>query len=236
MIQINLTQKQRSELETYRSTAKSENSERALMVLMSNDGKTPAYIAKTIKRHQHTIRDWLKRYKNNGISGLQRKYAPGKSPALRNLVSTEVEILIDKSPTEFGYKVSLWTTKLISTYLENEKGIVASQDTVERSLKKSGFTYRRGARRPTPSSLSKEEKKKAIEALVAKITEGLDQSAEVLALDESHFSTEPYVVNGWQKKLWTYADSNSAEAGENVNVWRIKFGYTKILLEERTVR
>lgn len=236
MIKANLTPTQELELKRYRSTAQSENSERALMVLMSDEGYSPSSIAKVLKRHDHTVRDWLKRYIENGIDGLQRKYAPGKNPKLRESVSEEVETIIDKSPLDFGYKVSLWTTALIANYLKEEKGIKASQDTIERALTRSGYTYRRGARKPTLGKLNKQEKIEAIEALVENIRNGLNDSAEVLALDESHFSTEPYVVSGWQKKLWPSPGADSEKEGKVINVWRIKFGNSKILLEEHAIR
>jgi hypothetical protein len=87
MIKVSLTPAQESELKKYRSTAQSENAERALMVLMSHEGKSPSRIAKDLKRYAHTVRDWLKRYNAHGIRGLQRKFALGKSPALRESVA-----------------------------------------------------------------------------------------------------------------------------------------------------
>jgi transposase len=235
MIRASLTQEQISELKKYRATAQSENAERALMVLLSHDGKSPITIAKDLKRHPHTVRDWLKRYNEHGIDGLQRKFAPGKTPALRLSVAKEVVGVIEKSPEEFGYPVSLWTTNLLAQWLRDHRDIKTSHDTIERALKSCDYTYRRASRKP-PRVQSKHEQKLEIKKMVNQIITNINGPAQVLALDESHFSTEPYVVSGWQKKLWPPTGSNSKKARENISIWRIEFGNTKILLEKREQR
>lgn len=235
MIRVSLTEDQLLELNKYRSTAQSENAERALMVLLSNEGKSPVEISNTLKRHAHTVRDWLKRYNGYGIDGLQRKFAPGKIPTLRKSVAKEVVGVIEKSPEEFGYPVSLWTTNLLAQWLKDHRDIETSHDTIERALKSCDYTYRRASRKP-PRAQSKEDQKLEIKKMVNQIITNIKGSAQVLALDESHFSTEPYVVSGWQKKLWPPTDSNSKETREDISIWRIEFGNTKILLEKREQR
>ena len=78
IVKIQLSDKQRKELENFRRQASSKDSEKALMVLMNADGKSAPHIAKLLKRHPHTVRDWLNRYKACGIKGLNRKYSPGR--------------------------------------------------------------------------------------------------------------------------------------------------------------
>ena len=52
------------------SQTSAKDSEKALMALLSNEGKSIPEIALMLKRNQHTIRDWLKRYKTQGIKGM----------------------------------------------------------------------------------------------------------------------------------------------------------------------
>ena len=54
MIQVKLSEDARRELEEYRGQTYSKNSEKALMVLMSNNGKSAVEISRTVKRHLHT--------------------------------------------------------------------------------------------------------------------------------------------------------------------------------------
>ena len=67
MIRVQLSDNQRRKLENYRRQASSRDSEKALMVLMNAEGKSVPQIATLLKRHPHTVRDWIKRYKAYGI-------------------------------------------------------------------------------------------------------------------------------------------------------------------------
>ena len=142
--------------------------------------------------------------------------------------------VIDESPSKHGFPVSLWTTQLLCQWLKTEKKIVTSQDTVERALRAGGYTYRRASRKPPESGASKSEKAQVVKEMVEEILANIEGDAQVLALDESHFSTEPYVVSGWQKKLWPPADTNTKAPTTHVSIWRIEFEDTKVLLEKRT--
>jgi hypothetical protein len=76
------------------------------------------------------------------------------------------------------------------------------EDTIERALKEMDYTYKRSAKGVSEKAPGKEEKKEAITRLIAEIMEFEKQhDCEIFALDESHFSTEPYLIRGWQKKV-----------------------------------
>ena len=62
MIQIKISDKEKRQLEEYRGQASSENSEKALMVIMNSEIMSPVKIAQILKRNPHTVRKWLKRY------------------------------------------------------------------------------------------------------------------------------------------------------------------------------
>ena len=63
MLEFRLSNEQWLELKKIRKQASSKDSGKALMAQLSNDGKTVPEIALMLKRNQHTIRNWLKRYK-----------------------------------------------------------------------------------------------------------------------------------------------------------------------------
>lgn len=76
------------------------------------------------------------------------------------------------------------------------------------------------------------EKKIKIDSIVAGIQSLLAESdTEIYALDESHFSTEPYLVRGWFKKRWPSQDRDE-QARKSHILWMLEFHDTKILLEE----
>ena len=62
MVTIHLSKTERNELTQLRKQVSSKDSEKALMVLLCGDAISPVEIGKQLKRHPHTIIDWLKRY------------------------------------------------------------------------------------------------------------------------------------------------------------------------------
>jgi transposase len=232
MIKVNLSETDLLELTRLKSQPSSETSERALMVLMNHEGKSSPEIARLLKRNPHTVRDWLKRFRENGVKGLYRNYSPGRPSSLRQEVESKIEEIIESPPEDHGYPVSLWTVLLLKDFLK-KSSISASEDTIERALKKKEYRYKRAAKTVPVRAPTKREKKKVVSSIIGKIKRELDKGpCEVFALDESHFSTEPYVVSGWQKKLWPPYDSDSKQKRKNHSIWMLEFSDKKILLEE----
>ena len=133
MIKVNLSEADLLELTRLKSQPSSEASERALMVLLNHEGKSPPEIAKLLKRNPHTVRDWLKRFRENGVTGLYRNYSPGRPSSLRQEVESKIEEIIESSPEDHGYPVSLWTVLLLKDFLK-KTNILASEDTVQPSV------------------------------------------------------------------------------------------------------
>ena len=102
MIFIQLTEGEKKELEDFRKQASSKNSEKSLMILMSNEKKSPVKIATLLKRNPHTIRLWLKRYIESGIEGLQRRYSPGRPRTKRDKIAPIIQELLKLSPLDYG--------------------------------------------------------------------------------------------------------------------------------------
>jgi transposase len=237
MIITVLSNEEKKQLKKYRSFASSENSEKALMVLLNAEGKSPIKIAMQLKRHQHTVRTWLKRYQNNGIKGLDRFYSPGRPNSLREMVKECIIEIIDKTPFEFGYQNGQWTVILMLNYLKTKKGLTTSEDTVERALKDLGYTYKRPSKSVSDKSPSKEEKAREIKNIIDEINElAKEKDCEIFALDETHFSTEPYIIRGWGKKRWPPEDSLSGQKRKDHILWMLESRSEKILLEKITIR
>jgi len=237
MIKIKLMEQERIRLEKYRGQSSSENSEKALMILMSAEGRSPVKIAEALKRNPHTVRKWLKQYSKEGEDGLQRQYSPGRPNDARKQVQGLIEQILEKSPVEFGYQESLWTVALMVHYLNNKKGLNISEDTVTRALKEMGYTYKRPGKRVGDNAPTKEEKLAQVQKIIAEIQALQKQEdCKIFALDESHFSTEPYLVRGWQKKRWPPSDTNTDAQRKSHVLWVFESKNEKILLEKITTR
>ena len=233
MIKIIFSNEKRQEVEECRGQVSNKNAEKALMVLLNSDGKSPVKISEILKRHPHTVRMWLKRYIKYGIKGLDRLYSPGRPSILREKTKKNIVEILEKTPVDFGYKANLWTVSLMVDYMKTKKGFEVSEDTVERSLAEMEYKYKRYALGVSENAPSKEEKVKRVKEIVNDILQlSKEADCEIFALDESHFSTEPYVVRGWQKKLWPPKNSMSSKKRTTHNVWLLEFKKKKILLEE----
>ena len=73
-----------------------------------------------------------------------------------------------------------------------------------------GYVYKRPSKTTPGHASTKEEKQDTVKKMVQEILKTIDQKESVIyTLDESHFSTEPYLVQGWFKKRLPPQDSNT---------------------------
>ena len=228
-----LTKLQKEELEKIRKFASSPESEKALMVLLNSKGIKVGKIASRLKRNPHTVRLWLKRYSEVGIDGLKRIKATGRPKTIKLNCIDLMKEFIDQSPEVFGYIESVWNVPLIKDQLE-KKSFPVSDDTIERALKSLGYTFKRPAKAVGPKAPSKEAKKEAVQNILDEIQKLIKKhECEILALDESHFSTEPYLIKGWFKKKAAVQDTNGELPPKLHDIWVLKFKKQTFLLEKR---
>ncbi len=207
MIRVQLTKNQQEAIEKFRRQASSKDSEKALMVLMSADGSNVSEISTLLRRNPHTVRNWLKRYKKRDLAGLSRKFSPGRPNEKRNAVKGHIKEIISQSPEQYGYVDRVWTVPLITHDIKKKLAISISNDTVIRALKDLGYSYKRPSKTMPAKAPTREEKIGSIKKMLNEITAIIkDKDSVIYALDESHFSTEPYLVKGWFFKRWPPPD------------------------------
>ncbi len=84
---------------------------------------------------------------------------------------------------------------------EVKLSLSVSGDTVTRALNAMGYTYKRPSKTIPARAPNKKEKAARVQAMIEEVRAILFKGdTEIYALDESHFSTEPYLVRGWLKK------------------------------------
>ena len=233
MIKVQLSEEDRKELELFRRHASAKDSEKALMILLSSDGETVKKIARTLKRNPHTVRDWLKRYQAHGVAGLARKVSPGRPNEKRIQLMRHIAKVFSEPPASHGYQDAAWSVPLIAYHVNNKLGLDVSRDTVVRALKNMGYTYKRPSKTVPGIAPSPEEKRLAVSRIVEQIKALIKKKdCVVYALDESHFSTEPYLVQGWFKKRWPPQNPNEHQKRKSYVLWMLESDDTKILLEK----
>jgi hypothetical protein len=87
------------------------------------------------------------------------------------------------------------------------------------------------------TALSKEEKLLRVNTILREIKEMLDkEQTEVFAVDESHFSTEHYLIKGWFKKGEHFSHADTKAKTKLHDIWCIESENTIFLLEKHIKR
>lgn len=198
MIRISLTEEEKMALSRLRRDQKSNIGERAYYVLLSDTGKSVSDIANHLSRNGHTIRLWLKRYLEEGIQGLKTKKQPGRPAKKAPFIESQVQELLNKSPQEYGYQEAGWQINLLRDWFAKQ-GIHACDNTIVKSLNKLGYVYKRFSKTLPEHAPSPEQKKVRISEIIGEINKHSGTDMEIMFVDESHFSNQPYVNRGWFK-------------------------------------
>ncbi len=138
MIRIHLPSEQYEILEKARRIRTSNVAERCLAVLLSDRGQSVPIIAASIGRHEHTIRSWLKAYRDDGMEGLQNTPPPGRTNHKEQEALRILQPVLAKHPSAYGYLEAGWSTNLLVDSLHGQ-GLEASESTVKRALKRGGW-------------------------------------------------------------------------------------------------
>lgn len=81
-----------------------------------------------------------------------------------------------------------------------KQGVSACDNTLVKSLNRLGFVYKRFSKTLPANAPSSTEKKARINEIVGEIRKESGEDIEILFVDESHFSNQPYVSRGWFKR------------------------------------
>jgi len=232
-IRIELTNDERTELVNLRNKSGDYRSERALAVLHCADGKRPCQIAEMLKRSSQCICQWLNAYKSERAAGLQKDFSPGRPSKRKMNLIPRLNEYLSKSPRNFGWGEDVWTVKVIQAQFQKESGAKISRFTVIRALEDAGFTAKRAKKAVPLNAPSKKEKLAKVQEIAEEIRRlKLEQDVEVMFLDESHFSTEPYIIRGWSRKGQPFFPQDTFQTRRLYDIWGIRAGNEWFLLEK----
>lgn len=140
-----LTAAQRGELDTlYRTTRQVRLRTRAQMVLLAGEQQlTAAAIAPIVRTSEETVRRWLKRYRSEGIEGLQDVPRPGSPRKVTAAYVEQLLAVVRRRPRSLELPFSLWTLRRLADYLAEQTGIRVEYETVRLHLKAAGIVLSR---------------------------------------------------------------------------------------------
>jgi transposase len=144
---LTLTPRERGQLEHLaRSTVAADQLRRVNALLALADGQGASAVARAQRVGRSTLYEWVDRFREHRKGDLHAatttRTAPGRSRELRDRLIGRVPRLMERSPDEFGYRHTNWTTELLIERLGRE-GIEASDSTVRRALHEAGYRWKR---------------------------------------------------------------------------------------------
>ncbi len=123
-------------------TAAARQVERAKIIWLAAQGIRVPAIAQRIGIHEQTVRDWLKRFHAQGISGLDDRPRPGKPPAYTADQRSEVIATALTNPLELDQPFASWTLDRLQVYLNEHKDIGIKRSRIDELLIAEGLRWR----------------------------------------------------------------------------------------------
>jgi transposase len=143
-LRVLLNQAQRAEVEQcYFAAREAETRTRFQMVLLAADGKAAGQIGWLVRRSEETVRRVLRRFLQHGVDGVPRRPPPGRPMEVPTTWEDELRRVIDLDPRSVGVPSAVWTTRLLSAYLEQVTGHHAAIETVRVHLHRAGYVCKR---------------------------------------------------------------------------------------------
>jgi transposase len=115
--------------------------ERALMLLLMNDGKTYAEISEFLGCGIRTVVYWCVHGDPDNLESLKDKRSKGNHTKATEQYIELLMSTIEKLPSELGYEFGRWTAARLATYLMEKTGIELSGEQVRRILLKKKYVY-----------------------------------------------------------------------------------------------
>jgi transposase len=106
-------------------------------------GKDNAEIAIIIGRKESTVNTYLRKYRKNGLDGLQMKFSPGPPEQLSKEQQEQLKkTIMDFVPHEVGFTAKFnWTLQIIGEYIQREFGETYSIRGVSKLMHRMELSY-----------------------------------------------------------------------------------------------
>jgi transposase len=143
-IRLRLDQATRSAVsESYEHTRGAVERTNCQIVLLADEGRNAPEIAWLVRRGPDQVRTVLHRFQAEGLDGLAPRKAPGRALEVTPAWLAELRRVIDLDPHSVEVPSAVWTTRLLSTYLERVTGHHTGIETVRIHLHRLGYVCKR---------------------------------------------------------------------------------------------
>ncbi|WP_067703290.1 IS630 family transposase [Erwinia sp. ErVv1] len=177
-------------------TTDKNHSRRLMAMLMLHRGESLSYVAKTLCAARSSVGRWINWFTLFGIEGLKSLPAGRQKKWPVEAMLRMLDLLIQRSPQDFGYLRSRWSTEMLTIGLNKLFNSTLHPGSVRRWLPGAGIVWRRAAPTLHIRDPHKEEK-------LAAIDEALEKNCAdhpVFYEDEVDIDLNPKIGADWQKK------------------------------------
>ena len=141
--------------------------QRATVIRLWHLGHKPEAVAEQQRVSVPTIYNWHRLWREQGLEGLVNQAKTGRPSKATEAYCRKLEEVLEKDPSELGYRFAIWTTDRLRAHLEKKTGILLSAGRFRALLKKRGYRYRRP--KHDLSHLQAKKAKKKAEKLLAEL-------------------------------------------------------------------
>jgi transposase len=116
---------------------------RSRIILLAFDGLSAPKIAPIVDLDAESVRHSIKRYRDEGITGLWDREKSGRPRiATPEYVALALET-VRQRPRALGLNYSVWTLQRLIDYLREKTGITVSDETIRTHLRDNGISFGR---------------------------------------------------------------------------------------------
>lgn len=145
-LMLEVSKEQKKELLAFmKRTRDKEEYRRAYAVKQKMEGVPYRTIAKDIGVNYRNVYDWIDNYRKFGLDGIRNKRKNGGRRAVLTTAKNKEmikDIVLNQSPTAFGYLKNTWSIRLLATYLSSLLGMNVSRSQTWRIIHDLGIVYK----------------------------------------------------------------------------------------------
>ena len=115
--------------------------QRILMLLLRNDGKTYEEIVNFIGCSYRSVAHWCVCGNPDDLESFKDQRSKGNYRKATDAYIEQLLVVVEQSPSEFGYEFGRWSTARLALHLEQETQIKLSSVQVGRILRQKKYGY-----------------------------------------------------------------------------------------------
>lgn len=104
-------------------------------LLLVHQGHRETDAAAMIGVGRRTLQDWIRRYRDRGLSGLEKGPYPGGKSALTEEQKAELSRIIEAGPQEAGLETGVWSAPIVVNLVQDLYGVSYSPSHMGRILR-----------------------------------------------------------------------------------------------------